>query len=193
MKKIIAAGAAVGTALALYVQKNKGRREKKAAEMPGERRENQRRKKLSAMIEGQKNLEYIDRAWLRSWFIENAGISAEEEVLVIARAYEDVLNSLGYTADIKLERESYLLVKVIERITGRMEADLLINFAAMEPELEEMLRQGGGLLKVTGEGSGKYRYRVNEVEILDRAALKEEVEKSLERRQGSSPGQTERF
>lgn len=193
MKKIIAAGAAVGTALALYVQKNKGRREKKAAEMPGERRENQRRKKLSAMIEGQKNLEYIDRAWLRNWFIENAGISAEEKVLVIARAYEDVLNSLGYTADIKLERESYLLVKVIERITGRMEADLLINFAAMEPELEEMLRQGGGLLKVTGEGSGKYRYRVNEVEILDRAALKEEVEKSLERRQGSSPGQTERF
>lgn len=193
MKKIIVAGAAVGTALALYVQKNKGRREKKAAEMPGERRENQRRKKLSAMIEGQKNLEYIDRAWLRSWFIENAGISAEEKVLVIARAYEDVLNSLGYTADIKLERESYLLVKVIERITGRMEADLLINFAAMEPELEEMLRQGGGLLKVTGEGSGKYRYRVNEVEILDRAALKEEVEKSLERRQGSSPGQTERF
>ena len=193
MKKIIAAGAAVGTALALYVQKNKGRREKKAAEMPGERRENQRRKKLSAMIEGQKNLEYIDRAWLRSWFIENAGISAEEKVLVIARAYEDVLNSLGYTAAIKLERESYLLVKVIERITGRMEADLLINFAAMEPELEEMLRQGGGLLKVTGEGSGKYRYRVNEVEILDRAALKEEVEKSLERRQGSSPGQTERF
>ncbi len=165
-KLFFGAAAALGAGIALYTtlrdREYTQQRENAPALTP-----------LSSLISSQRNLDRADRASLRSWFLEETRGDSTGKRLRIMDMSPHALQTAGYYLDISLDTAHYLLCSVTESGSHQILAAALFNFTEIEPELQELLEAGGGIILVSGGSRAEGEHDVIHVEQLDFPTLGE--------------------
>lgn len=141
---------------------------------------------ISSLVSRQKNLDKMDRAAIRKWFLDETGGNTGGKTLLIMKLSETAVNGVGYYLDTPLEQAYYLLGIILDNSSSQQLTHSLFNFSEIEPALHELLEKGDGIIKVSGGRKEATDSGVIEVEHLDFPTLKELTLEKLEEYDGKS-------
>lgn len=182
-KSLLYAAVAVGAGLAIYT----AFREKEPKEPEFQKTEKTPvLSPISSLISRQKNLDKLDRAAIRKWFLDETGGDTGGKTFLIMRLSEPALKCVGYYLDMSLDQTHYLLGIILDNNSSQQLTCSLVNFSEIETALHDLLETGDGIIKVLGERRGAENNGTIEVEHLDFPTLKKLAQEKLEGCDGES-------
>lgn len=141
---------------------------------------------ISSLVSRQKNLDKIDCAAIRKWFLDETGGNTGGKTLLIMKLSETALNGVGYYLDTPLDQAYYLLGIISDNNSSQQLTHSLFNFSEIEPALHDLLEKGHGIIKVSGNRRGTADSGVIGVDRLDFPTLKNLTLDRLEADDGDS-------